>query len=263
MKDGRAAGKPARLDGVADMGQPLGVTASGSLLYGKTKSSADALALTIDPDTETIGPERVTQSVTLYGMSGGGVRYSPDGAHVFYTPTQGTILIRSLDGRTRTLVPQLQRVGRVEWSGDGRSLIVEGTHEAGERGIYRVDLDTGAPTLMVATRRHPTAHVMSPDRRTLYTASGFDPDVAVVARDLRTGVERHVRDLKNTVLGLRVTPDGRALAIVTFPAVEVVDLSNGKTTLTVAAPKGARFSDLDWSPDGGYLFRAGVVWQRS
>jgi WD40-like Beta Propeller Repeat len=129
MVDGRPVGEPTRVETTADLGRlvphelafgrgapALGLTTSGALIYGQTRLATDAITVSIDPDTSAIGEEQVGRSIAAYGIGGvaGGVRYSPDGTRALYTPTRGTVVIQTSSGRTRTLVPQLDGMGRLE-----------------------------------------------------------------------------------------------------------------------------------------------------
>jgi Tol biopolymer transport system component len=229
----------------------LGLTTSGALIYGQTRLATDAITVDIDPLTGSIGEERVDRAVAAYGfhMLAGGVRYSPDGTHVLYTPTRGSVLIRASDGQIRTMVPQLADIGRLEWAPDGRTLIVAGARSASERGIYRVDVESGSASLLLAGTR-PYAHGWSPDGRTLFYRVGSEPLVTLIARDLRNGRERTLRSRERTILQLKASRDGRMLAVGPLWSVEILDVSSGNTLRRTNAPQGAKFNGGDWSPDG-------------
>jgi WD40 repeat protein len=233
----------------------LGLTTSGALIYGQTTVATDAITVSIDAVTGSIGEERVDRAVAAYGLNmlAGGVRYSPDGTRMLYTPTKGSVLIRGSDGRTRTMVPQLADVGRLEWAPDGRTLIIAGARSATERGIYRVDVDSGSASLLLDGTR-PYAHALSPDGRTLFYGTGTEPLVTLVARDLRSGRERTLRSGGRTILQLKVTRDGRMLAVCTLRSVEILDLNSGDTLRRTDVPQGSQFGGGDWSPDGRSFF---------
>ena len=268
MIDGRAEGEPTKVESMANLGrllprelafgrgaQALGLSASGGLIYGQTRLATDAITVSIDPVTGSIGEERLDRAVAAYGlhMLAGGVRYSPDGTQVLYTPTKGSVLIRDSDGLTRTMVPQLAEIGRLEWGPDGQTLIVAGARSAAERGIYRVDVDSGSASLLVAGQR-PYAHALTPDGRMLFYGAGSEPLVTLVAKDLQSGRERTLRTPERTVLHLRVSRDGRMLAVGTLWSVEIVDLNNGRTVRRTNVPEGSKLGGGDWSPDGRSFF---------
>jgi WD40 repeat protein len=95
---------------------------------------------------------------------------------------------------------------------------------------------------------------LSPDGRTLFYGSGAEPLVTVVARDLESGIERAIRTEEKTVFQLKVSRDGRMLAIGTLWTVEVLDLGSGRQVLRTTVPQGAKCYGGDWSPDGRYFF---------
>jgi serine/threonine protein kinase/Tol biopolymer transport system component len=268
MIEGRANGEPTKVGGMANLGRlvpyevalgrgapALGLTTAGALIYGQTRVATDAITVSIDPATGAIGEERVDRAVAAYGLNmlAGGVRYSPNGTQVLYTPTKGSVLIRASDGRARTIVPQLADVGRLEWAPDGRSLIIAGARSANERGVYRVDIDSGSASLLLDGTR-PYAHALSPDGKTLFYGTGSEPLVTLVARDLRSGRERTLRSLDRTILQLKVSRDGRMLAVGTLWSVEILDLTSGDTLRRTNVPQGSKVGGGDWSPDGRSFF---------
>lgn len=266
--DGHAAGNPVKVESMPNLGRvvprevaqgrgapALGLTTSGALIYGQATVATDAITVSIDPVTGSIGEERVDRAVAAYGLNmlAGGVRYSPDGSQVLYTPTKGSVLIRAADGRTRTMVPQLSDVGRLEWAPEDRTLIVAGARNATERGIYRVDIDSGSASVLLDGTR-PYAHALSPDGRTLFYGTGEEPLVTLVARDLRSGRERTLRSRERTILQLKVSRDGRMLAVATLWSVEILDLTSGDTLRRTNVPQGSQVGGGDWSPDGRSFF---------
>jgi serine/threonine-protein kinase len=266
MADGHAAGEPAKIETLGDMGRllptapgrgmpALGFTAPGTLIYGRVHLATDAVTVSIDPTTGAIGPERVGRAVAGYGIFGlaGGIRYAPDGTRILYTVTQGSVLIQEPDGRTRTIVPQLEGMGRLEWAPDGRSLVAACARCPDGPGIYRVDLESGAASLLVPLQRRPWAFGMAPDGKTLYYGRTGEPDT-ILARDIRTGVERTVGTTAGTIGQLRASQDGRLLAAVTLPAVEIVDLASGLVVRRINGSANAKFGGGDWSPDAKYVF---------
>jgi dipeptidyl aminopeptidase/acylaminoacyl peptidase len=151
------------------------------------------------------------------------------------------------------MVPQLADVGRIEWAPDGRALIVGGARSSTEQGIYRVDIDSGSASLLLDGTR-PYAHALSPDGRTLFYGTGAEPLVTLVARDLRDGRERTLRSRGRTILQLKVSRDGRMLAVGTLWSLEILDLNSGDTLRRTNVPHGSQLGGGDWSPDGRSFF---------
>jgi serine/threonine protein kinase len=263
MADGRAVGEPVRLDGAANLGRllpiavadgggvaALGLTRSGTLTYGSVQLATDAVTMAIDPATGATGPERVGRQLFASGVGGleGGLRYSTDGTHTLYRATRDSVLIEWTNGSTRTLVPRLTDMRRVESAPDGQALIAGG-RVGGDWGIYRVDLETGEASVFVTGIPPISRFTIAPDGSTIYYTHD---DTSVVARDLRTGAERTVWD--RGAWHLAVSRDGRRLALVSGRGVEILDVDTGGVVTRADEPAGARFWGGDWSPDGRQFF---------
>ena len=192
--DGRATGEARHFHSVyAAYNNPKGMTANGSLIFGTENFPADVVVAPVDAETAVIGPLSAPMPVKVVEPNpflGGGARFSPDGGKIMYMTRPRTVLIRSLaDGSDHTTTVQLAQVGRIEWAADSRSLFAGGRNSAGTSGIYRVDLTSGAATLVVET---PTASILapSPDGNTLYYFTGKDRKI--MAHDLRSSADRLV-----------------------------------------------------------------------
>ncbi len=183
----------------------------------------------------------------------GGVRFSPDGKQVLYTATPKTIVLRSLaGGPEHTLVPQMERVGRVEWAADSGSLIISGATASGAEGVYRVDLRSGAATLLFS---QPRVFLLAPapDGRTLYYRRERGP---LVAHDLTTGSERVVFEIPEiAVFDLKLSADGKTLALVGLNRMRFVKVETGEMRERFAHEKESfnKFWGGAWTPDGRYF----------
>ncbi len=163
--------------------------------------------------------------------------WSPDGNQLAYI-WQGhrdpwwswALAVRDLrSGETRTLaLPfDLDRLHRMEWLPDGRSLAVWGQHDL-RRGLFQLDLVSGAVTPMVIGHTPPFWNMLygalSPDGTTLYYRSPGDPDSEapwrIVARDLASGTERDVVRTRAIAARTAVSPDGRRLSFVEVDSLE-------------------------------------------
>jgi WD40 repeat protein len=254
VSNGRATAEARRLHNVPEVGGALGVTSQGALMYAKWKRMTEAVFSPVNTTTATRGSESVAPlaSFGLGGMSWG-VRFSPDGRKILSTPTPKTILIRSLpDGAEHTIVPQLARVGRIEWTADSDALLVAGASSDGKDGVYRVDPRSGAATLLFA---EPSVWVMapSPSGTTLYYRKHR---AAVVARDLKTGVERTLFNPPDMSFNdLRVSRDGRKIALLSLRRFHVLDVASGTVQLRYEHSEEAfnKFWGGDWSADGKHF----------
>ncbi|UCC74990.1 MAG: hypothetical protein JSV86_10690 [Gemmatimonadota bacterium] len=102
----------------------------------------------------------------------------------------------------------------LDWSPHGRSLLVQGRDLNDRRGIYQIDVQTGAATPIVqgCCVRWPT---WVPDGNVVFVSwEGRGDTVRVVARDLETGNERELQRIPPPAYlsELAASPDGRWLA---------------------------------------------------
>jgi serine/threonine-protein kinase len=248
MSEGRAVGQPIKVSGVTDVGRPFGITRAGVLIHGRTRRATDAVTASVNPDTGRIGSLAVARPVASYGLGGlgGAVRYSPDSRNILYTPSADTVLIRSLaTGVEHRIVPRLARILRVEWSPDSRSLLISGARAADEHGLYRVDLTTGTVQLVWA-QPNLGLFTLSPDGTFLIYRK---PGLGVFARELRGGAERLLFEPVDPVFELRVSHDGKTLAVVGLDSLHFVDLASGHPTLRYAHGLQNKFWGGAWSRD--------------
>ena len=266
VANGKAAGEPQAIPIPSVIGDYfLGMTAQGTLIHGYFKRTTVAVTLPLDSGG-TAGAARITMPITSFGLAPsssassslrGGIRYSPDGKRVLYT-TSDKIIIRSMaDGSEHTVTPQMERRGRVEWAADSNSLLISGATEGGQDGVYQVDLRSGAATfLFAALWTLPMA--ASPDgTAVLYRKRGGS--YPVVTRDLKTGSERTLVEDGTTTLDLKLSRDGKKLALVAAGSLRIVDVATGRVQtlyppadLEASTSTGLRGGD--WSPDGQRFF---------
>jgi Tol biopolymer transport system component len=95
----------------------------------------------------------------------------------------------------------------------------------------------------------------SPDGSTLYHQKQGAP---VVARDLKTGSERTLVEAGNATFDLKVSRDGRKLAVVAYGSLRIVDLATSQVQKLYqpADPNTSSnpaFLGGDWSADGQRL----------
>ena len=250
MANGRAAGDAQKIHTVTSIGHALSVTPDGRLIHGRGKRYVEAMFASLDPATGAVGPLEASRPVVSLGPGGlgGGVRFSPDGRHVMFTTTASSILLRSGDGAERTLIPQMTRIGRVEWSADGTSLLIAGTADAGKEGVYRVDLQSGAATLLFAA---PSVSLLasSPSGDRIYYRSGQG---AVIERQVANGTERQLLTPEINAFDMRISRDGSTLAVVGQAALTFVALETGAARVRHAHSRvsGDKFWGGDWTADG-------------
>jgi Tol biopolymer transport system component len=246
---GKAAGASRFLTTVAGMGPAFGLTSAGALIYAETRRTTEAAIAARNPASGEVGAFVIGRPVESGGLGGTsrGVRFSPDGASMFFMTSQNALAIRRLaDGAEHRVSPQMTTIGRVDWTGDGRALLVTGS-AGGQEGVFRVDPQTGAPTLLVNGANVWLA-VLSRDGRTMYYRPQSRP---LIARDLASGAERELMVLPAAVFDLKLSPDGKTLAVLGNSRLWLVDTGTGQWRLRFDGQTASvNFRSGDWLPDG-------------
>lgn len=276
---------PVRNDGVAARvmvaagadSQPLRVTSDG-VLFSTSLNPPAQLVLIADRHSGRISDE----------TSGSRPAWSPDGASVAFTRSQGAT--RSVV--VRTLATGVERIfanGRltdegeekVQWMKDGRSLFTfmpAGEPAATGGGFYRIDLSTAAVTALLARNGSGQVRsrvaVLSPDERVVYAAvraSATSPWHGVVAIDLSTGAERVIGRFPGAGLpadepadecGLAISPDGKTLAILAWTGASTaklmtIDTADGAFRELLAFPtRHYPINLVQWTRDGRHILYA-------
>ena len=265
--DGRAGGEARQILTLpAFFSSPLGVTANGSLILATSRDTADAMVVPIEANTATLGEPSAPQPVV--GVDGRyatslGPRFSPDGRKISYVTEPKTVLIRSLtDGSERTTLVQLARLERIEWAPDGGSLFAIGVNATGVRGIYQADLNTGAVAL-VTPAANPRGLAFTPEGGTLF----YRKEPGVVARDLKSGVERMVAEFAINPnphpLDLRVSHDGRRLAAIQQNNLWIIDIATGQIQRRIArgGEPNSSYRGVAWSAGDAHLLTIESNWR--
>jgi len=154
------------------------------------------------------------------------------------------------------------------WCPDGRHIILPAKHVKSGNGLYRVDAQTGESSLLIKAKENEPrgvywSPVMSLDGKTLfydYENSAFEY-YRIMARDLETGKEtellRHPPHDNNQ---LSLSPDSKKLAIIlreekNMRMLKVMPVEGGEPVeLHRYELEGRELIDIDWSPDGRYIY---------
>jgi Tol biopolymer transport system component len=187
--------------------------------------------------------------------------WSPDGTSYAYilSPPAGRrrIMIRSADGEQLREVGTLDvgRVRALEWTSDGRALIVAGNGTA-DVAAYRIDIATGETTKLFEPAG--LAPRLTPDGRTLV----YMKSQGVFARAVEGGPERAIVEVRGGNSDIAISPDGRTLAHVRgrgTPSTSIVllPIDGGEERVLLRAAEGSHFESmahsLAFTPDGRHL----------
>ncbi len=194
-----------------------------------------------------------------------GARFSPDGRWLSYASTRrnGTDtdiwLMNPLHPEGARLLLQVQGGGweAVDWSRDGRHLLVENGLSITETELYSVEVSTGkklrlSPEGKVAAYGNPT---FSADGKGVYLTTDLDSEFQRLAYlDLAKGSFRFLRPaLRWNVSSLALSRDGRHLAYEVnedgLSVLRVLETATGKERPLPRLPKGG-VSGISWRPNG-------------
>jgi WD40 repeat protein len=143
----------------------------------------------------------------------------------------------------------------VTFSPDGKLLAVAGTQ--GQSVVYRLwEVGSGRERpALVRPSASLTCLALSADGKTL--ALG-EPGPDVLLLDLASGAKTRVpAELRGSAQGLAFAPDGKTLAVINRPGIDLVDRATGKLLRRFRGPAGGYFS-VALSPDGKTLAGGGA-----
>jgi len=259
VADGKTQSEPEIVYHHLAGGDRMGFTRRGALFYLVSTSESEVFTAEMDFAAAKLmtPPQPVSQRFVsaktspLWAAGGGSILYLPmrEGAP--------SLILFGADGE-RELHPQLRETSRaIATHPDGRSVFVHGVDMDGRRGVFRVELGSGAAQFIANITDRPA---WSPDGATLYHGGG---DV-LTARDVATGAVREVfrhavhDAFKNP--NTAVSPDGATLAVVIQDApgsqtLAVTPSAGGapKPLFTLHSPEHFGGNSLVWMSDGRYI----------
>ena len=282
LADGKPAGSPELLK--RDVGQvaPISITSGGAFYYGLQTGMQDVFTAELDPASgKLLGEPKRFQS--LSEGSNRAAAWSPDGTHLAYLGGGGRggaesasplLVIRSFeDGKERMIAPSgLQiRTGRLDWSPDGRHILLAAQNTKGAYGAYTIDVATEEARLVAKADEfgiYPFG--WSADSKEVFYRRnhlvGEDQVYhrTIFARNLETSEERQVYSVEGTrIVTGAVSPDGKYLATTLFTDNAPKQQNVYERDLMVLPTSGGEprrvltfegHFDLAWSPDGNYLY---------
>src|SRR6266508_2894974 len=242
VRDGRPDGTPDLIKPNVE-GAPLGVTSHGalySLVHHPRFNSAlssDIQVATFDFETGRFLSRPVSPVQSFVGTNSN-PSWSPDGKSLAYVSrreeatSMGTnvIAIRSIDtGQTRELRPALNMYPPiVRWSADGRSLLTQGKDTKGRQGLFRIDAQSGAVSVIAFSPDEGEIRLPaeSPGGAQLYYIHGAQrgSEFAVLGRHLVTGNESELARSEQSdkffdvirgpnIFAPDLSPDGRWIVV--------------------------------------------------
>jgi len=196
-------------------GSVVGMATSGALYYYVAPSrdlpSIYLAGFDITKGQLTSQPGAITSGAS--GEGGYSPAWSRDGKRLAYLSQkrvgsgwQFSIKIYSIADRreVRELRPTTLKPRDLRWTPDGGALLLDD-----DQGLYRVDLQTGEASLLVARPKGTgqTRIELSPDGKTIYYVRRDGAEGVFLAFDLTSGKEREIIRRAN-LRGLYLSPDG-------------------------------------------------------
>ncbi len=210
--------------------QPLGFTQNGNFYYGISNRMVDIYSMEIDPESGKVLSSSV-KATHRYEGSNRSPAYSSDGKCLAYVSTRGpgplrhnVLCIRDVQsGEEREINPELNFFDYPRWSPDGRFISVEGKGKDEKIGIYRIDIQTGIPELVVQVEPGVViySHRWSKDGKSIFfTKSGPDergPNYSrsshIYVHDISSGQENVLPGSPSDAKDIDISPDGRWIAL--------------------------------------------------
>lgn len=216
VADGKPQGAPEIIKPDIGRMKPIGFTRDGSFYYSLDKSMIDVLSFTYDPVTGKVIDQPAPIIQRIVGSTVDPV-WSPDGRFLAYIlrpdVTYGyspcTLVIHSLENsEEREISPMLSFYSNLRWSPDGHFILAYGIDKNGQRGIYRIDVQTGA--ILSIVKGKVNHQVWSSDGKKIF----YVCEQAIITRDLETNEEKQLFKAVGQIgaFNLSISPDGRQLA---------------------------------------------------
>lgn len=259
VANGRPAGEPVLVRREADFAfvVPLGFTQAGAFLYVAHPSPTDMYVASIEAASgrATSTPSRFVDHLVGANRAADWTR---DGTAAVYVsePQQGpgvsssTLVVRSLATGSERLVPrQLTTLTSPRWSPDGRYIMGNGRDLRGRPGIFRVDPESGAASMVVEGSGRSFVGWSADAMSVVYLIQDVSQQVlAIVKQRLDTGVSTDLVRLPfkrgTNLYQADVSPDGQQLVFAVIPD------SGARSTLRIASSEGGEYRELFRSSEG-------------
>jgi len=276
VSGGKPRGDPQLLRRDIGIIGPMGFTQDESFYYSTSGFRYDIFHVSINPKTGEIVDPPKKYSLPYEGHNQR-LDLSPDGKSMVYisarTPAwrKPVLCIYSLEsGEVRELLlkEKFGGFGFPHWTPDGQSILLLANHmEEGKDGVYKVDPQTGEATLLIREENEESGFaawspVATLDGKSVFyileTSQDFNQ---ILIRDLETGKEKEfcrIPPYSNNTIAL--SSDGKRLALMMreekdMRVLKVFQVTGGEPIeLHRFHQKGREILDIDWSPDGLYIY---------
>ncbi len=256
VSNGKPAGPPTLVKPDIGTVESQGLTASGALFTVKDASTVNFQIAPIDLERG-----RLTGAPLLQVFRAETPSWSRDGRFLAYQARgangQAHLAIRELaSNRVRELHPPLVYMPQLQWfSGDG-SLIAAGRDTKGRNSVMRIDVETG--------KAEPVSQngQVSADGRKMYYSVGPNNRAGVVfEEDLTTDARREVFRKPDATGALRLSPDGKLIAMIKSPVIDSTNPTAKTSSLIIASVADGTLREVvvpavldtyrgfDWTPD--------------
>ena len=249
--------------------RPMGFTRKGSFCYGIYDSAYDIYFAELDPETGKM-PALTKKASTRFEGSLYQPEYSPDGKYIAYISIPAshsvTLSIQSLEtGKIQEFPSKLIRyMMSPRWSPDGRSILVGGWDLKRNKGIWRIDTQSGIFALIVPPANYTgnfyflTTHEWSRDGKAIFLGrlSNHSPSLTqIMLRDIESGTEKELYR-GSGFLSLSRSPDGKWLAIMnswTGGFLGIMPAAGGEPRELYRVKEEDSILGIRWAPDGKYI----------
>jgi Tol biopolymer transport system component len=269
VSDGKVKGDPILVK--QDFGQmegtrfsPLGFTQDGSFYFGDQVFLMDIYAAEIDTEkTKILSPPK--KMAQRFEGSNCDPLWSPDGLFLAYLSDRehkglksSAICIMNMDsGVELELLPEVKNPWGLRWFPDGKSFLVAGTDENGQKGLFRVNLKTADMSLIVTGDSGYHSPICSPGgKKVFYDADLWKEKIFRIMRyDLDTQQKKEIYRSDWQIFRMDISPDGKQLVFYEGKddALKIISVDGGQPRVLLKLEDGA-VNSMAWSADGRDVF---------
>jgi len=257
-----------------DVGQirAMGFTKNGSLFFGHSTSMQDVYIAALDIDKGKVLSPPKKASERFIG-SNRSPDFSPDGKYLAYIswrlkapdhPSSCVLCVKDLEsGEEKEFIYEMEGFGWfLRWAKDSLSVFVTGADMKGNKGLYRVDVQSGHKTLLFQKGTDIIDFVLSPDGKIVF-CRGWDDKKSmntICRYNLITNQEDEIY-CTDGIVNLMISPDGKFLAFKyasydsPFVSLKVMPIEGGepRELVKLGQYEDIVFQSCTWTPDGRYI----------